>query len=68
MTKKHSTPMPSLVAEAVLSTCKIFLVFMILNNLFWGIIHFKPTAPRMGDNRIEITQTGNHDIRQNINN
>lgn len=68
MSKKHITPMPNLVAEAVLSTCKIFIFFMILNNLFWGIIHFKPTTPRVGDTHVEITQTGNHDIKQNINN
>lgn len=58
---------PNLIAETFMSTLKIFVVIVILNNIIWAIFSFKPT-PRIGDTRVEITQNGNHDIKQDINN
>ena len=67
MSRKHYTPMPNLVAEAVLSTCKIFIIFMIVNNLFWWVgVRAKAQPTRVGDAHIEINQSGNGDIQQEI--
>lgn len=67
MSKKH-IPTPNLIAEALLSICGKFLIFLVLNNILWAVLYFRPTAPRVGDTRVEITQNGNHDIKQEIRN
>ena len=59
---------PNLIAETFMSTLKIFVVIVILNNIIWATFFFKPTTPRIGDTHVEITQNGNHDIEQNIKN
>lgn len=69
--KQHSTP--NLFSEMFMSMFKTFslilLAIIILNNVVWAFYALKPTTPpRIGDTRVEINQSGNHDIKQNINN
>ena len=62
-------PTPNLLAEFMTSVLKVFLIIVVLNNIIWAIFFFKPLAsPRVGDTHVEITQTGNRDIKQDINN
>ena len=62
-------PTPNLIAETFMSTLKIFVIIVILNNIIWAIFSFRPTpTPRVGDTHVEITQNGNRDIKQDINN
>ena len=62
-----NTPTPNIVAETFVSVCKYFLIVLVLNNLIWAVIHFRPVTSRLGDTHVEITQTGNEDISQKIN-
>lgn len=65
-------PTPNLLSEMFMSMLKSFLiivvVLIILNAIILSIFVFKPNTPRMGDNHVEITQTGNRDITQTIKN
>ena len=69
---KKQTMVPNLIAETFMSTLKIFMIILVVivvvNNLVWSMYVFKPSTPRIGDTHVEITQNGNHDIKQNINN
>lgn len=65
---KETNSTPSLLAETFMSVLKFFVIVVILNNIVWTIFFFKPTTPRVGDTHVEITQSGNHDIKQNIKN
>ena len=69
MTKKST---PGLFSEMFMSMFKCFsvilLVIIILNNVVWAICMSKSLPSRTGDTRVEITQNGNHDIKQTINN
>ena len=71
MSKKQIAT-PNLIAETFMSTLKIFMIILVviivINNMVWSIYVFKPTQPRIGDTHVEITQNGNHDIKQDINN
>ena len=71
MKNKRVTPAPNLIAETFVSTFKIFsiilIVIIVVNNLLWVYSVSKP-APRVGDARIEINQSGNGNIKQEINN
>lgn len=65
-------PTPNLLSEMFMSMLKTFLVIVVvlifLIATILSIFVFKPNTPRMGDNHVQITQTGNHDIKQTINN
>ena len=64
---KKPIPTPNLIAETFIATIKILLIIVALNNILWAIFFFKPSAsPHIGDTHMEITQNGNHDIKQNI--
>ena len=64
---KH-TPAPNLIAETFMATFKIFLVIYLATIAFIAIIYFKPSSPRVGDTHVQITQNGNENIHQKINN
>lgn len=59
---------PNLVAETFITTFKIFMVIFVLTNIVWAVVYFRQPSSRVGDNKIEITQTGNRDISQEIKN
>lgn len=67
---KKSTP--NLFSEMFMSMLKSFtiilVIIVILNNAIWVCSISSHPTPRVGDTHVEITQTGNHDIKQNINN
>jgi uncharacterized membrane protein SpoIIM required for sporulation len=69
--KQYSTP-NFLLSEMFMSMFKIFsvilLVIIVLNNVVWVFYVSKPASTRTGDTHVEITQSGNHDIKQEINN
>lgn len=69
---KKQVPTPNLFSEMFMSVFKIFawilLIVVVLNNIVWVVYASKSVPPRIGDTRVEITQNGNHDIKQNINN
>ena len=70
MSNARATPAPKLIAETFMSTVKIFtiilIVIIVLNNLVWAFYAFKPIPQRIGDAHIEINQSGNRDIKQEI--
>ena len=59
---KKNTPVPSLIAETFMSVFKVFLIFVILNNIIWAIFYFRTPSTTTGDSHIEINQNGNRDI------
>lgn len=60
-------PIPKVVVDAVATTLKCFIAFVILNNIVWATIYFNKPKCSTG-NRVQITQSGNRDIRQDIKN
>ena len=64
-------PVPNLLSEMFMSMLKVFcfiiVIIIVLNNVLWVYYVSKPTTPRIGDTHVEITQTGNKNIKQNIN-
>ena len=64
--KSKPASTPNLIAETFISAFKIFLIIFLATNLVWAIIYFSPSAPRVGDTHVEITQSGNHDVVKNI--
>lgn len=58
--KKKSTPAPNLVAEVVIIAVKFFFLFLVINNIVWGMLYFKKPS-------VSINQSENHDIVQEIN-
>lgn len=65
---KNVGQIPNIVAETFITTFKIFMVIFVLTNIVWAAVYFRQPTPRVGDNKIEITQTGNRDIHQEIKN
>ena len=56
---------PNLVAETFITTTKVFLLIILAINIAWVAIYFgQPKSTRVGDNKVEITQTGNRNISQ----
>lgn len=72
MSKKQNSTPGFLFSQMFMSMFKTFsvilLIIIILNNIIWVFYVSKPVQPRIGDTHVEITQSGNHDIKQNINN
>lgn len=61
-------PIPKVVVDAVATTLKCVVALVILNNIVWATLYFsKPKCSTTG-NRVQITQSGNRDIRQDIKN
>lgn len=58
MKKKSNSP--RLIVEAVTVAVKLFFLFLVINNLVWGILYFKRSP-------VSINQTHSHDIVQDIN-
>lgn len=58
MKKKSNSP--RLIVEAVTVAVKLFFLFLVINNLVWGILYFKRSS-------VSITQSGSHDVVQDIN-
>ena len=67
MAKKNAA-IPSIIADTFMTTFKYFVAFIILNNLVWVIFYLDQTKCMPGGNRVEITQSGNRDIHQEIKN
>lgn len=59
---KKKSQSPSLVGEAIIVAIKLFFIFLVLNNVVWGVLYFKPSTPRVGDTHVEITQSGDKDV------
>ena len=65
--KNKSIPTPNLIAETFMSAFKIFFWIFLATNIIWAVIYFKPSNPRIGDTKVEITQSGNRDtVTQHI--
>lgn len=71
MTKRTNST-PNLISEMFMSMLKSFsiilIIIVVLNNLIWGFYALKPLPSKAGNTHVEINQTGNRDIKQNINN
>lgn len=69
---KKQTSTPNLISEMFMSMLKSFsvilIIIVVLNNLIWVFYAFRPVSTRSGNTHVEINQTGNRDIKQNINN
>jgi hypothetical protein len=64
--KGRDSQTPNMVAEVFMSTFKIFswitLFLIVVTNIVWAVIYFKPSPPRTGDTHVEITQNGDRDV------
>lgn len=59
---------PNIIAETFIVTFKIFLALYIATIVVIAVLYYKPSSPPASDTRVEITQTGNRDIHQEIKN
>lgn len=58
----------SVIADTFITTFKICVVLYIATMCALAVASYKPSASRVGDARVEINQTGNGNIQQEIKN
>lgn len=57
MTKQKSTPSPKIFIDLVSMCFKIMFALVLIINIVWAIIYFKPQG-----SRVQINQSGANDV------